>query len=116
MQPSRFVCLAAVAMLWQAAIAIAADAPGGGDTLVAAPGAAPPGSEPSANLPVVIRGTRPVSAEAAAAPGTPSPQAASERRRMPPPSYGLPAAPLSGSGWSTDWSTEYNFNGLSYAQ
>ena len=89
MQPSRFICLAAVAMLWQPVIAMAADAPGGGDTLVAAPGSASP-----ANVPVVVRGTRPVSAEAAAAPGMPSPQAASERRLMPPPSYGVPAAPL----------------------
>jgi len=109
MRPSRLAPLAIVAMLLQSAIAVAADA--GGESLVGVPGL-----DSSTSDAVVVRGSRPVAGPAAPVPGAPSSQAASQRRRMPPPSYGMPAAPLSGSDWSTDWSTQYTFNGLNYTQ
>ena len=60
-------------------------------------------AEPSSNAPVVLRGTRPVTPAAAEVPNV--------RNQAPPPPYmGFVPAPLTGSGWNT----EYNYNGLNY--
>jgi len=83
--------LLSMAVLMEPTIAAAADASGGDAAAAAGP--------------VVLRGTRPVSP-------TPeqSPKAANERNQTPAPYMGFVPAPLTGSGWDT----EYNTNGLSY--
>jgi hypothetical protein len=101
MEPSRLVCLAVFAVLLGPTIVAATDATGGRETLVAAPG-----SEPSADAPVIVRGTRPVSPTPAQAPNV-----GSERNRTRPQPYmGFQPAPLIGSGWNT----ENNYNGLTH--
>jgi len=108
MEPSRAAyrlgllsLLLSTVVLSQPTIAQAAD---GDTTITVAIPRADTGSqaEPSSNAPVVLRGTRPVTAAAAQVPNM--------RNQTPPPPYmGFVPAPY-GSGWNT----EYNYNGLNY--
>ena len=94
--------LLSIVMFSEPTIAQAAD--GDTTTTVAIPRADTSAqAEPSSNAPVVLRGTRPVTPAAAQAPGV-------SNRAPPPPYMGFVPAPLSGSGWNT----EYNYNGLNY--